>query len=364
MPRFLILETSMNIESGFLNGSGTEKRGKSNITLIKKFLIYGNKPVPYVSAQCLRKWFKESFLFANTDQRDYYDWVYTFNPLSEKTNNPTDKTINPVKYLVDDLFGYSHPLLYHKILLEKNLEEKKNPVISTNRMSPIRSSILFPLIGSTHIGIDYGYVHLPDDSPLPYSSQFYSGYFTYSAGLELSRIGIFSNYGDQYEIDPDLAEFYVKEGKLTKRSASNKIIYTLEENLLKQRRNKALKEFLNIILYLSGGSKGAAFSASLSPKTIIIALSRSGNLIFQGLIEYQTNKKRPMINIESLQRTLEFSSDNILEKEIYIGLYPGYLENEEEVRDLNGKELSGIMINIESFKTIFEKIISKFNSNN
>ena len=72
-------------------------------------------------------------------------------------------------------------------------------------------------------GLDKGYVHLTEGTPLPYSTRFYNTQLQGIFGLNYMRLGAFRNEGDRIELDRPLVEKYLQENKIMKADGARNI---------------------------------------------------------------------------------------------------------------------------------------------
>ena len=326
----IISEIAIHIQNGFLNGRGTING--TTITAIKSFSHPKYGELPYVSAQALRKWIRENFIsyIPNNNIPGYYDRVQNTGKKTKKTIPLTN--VDPVKSIEDDVFGYTHPMPNHKEIIMQNKNKTRPNVVSLNRHAPLKTSILSPIPQTASIHHDSGYVHLPNDTPLPYSNQFVNTYYTYTSTLELHRIGVYNNIADLIEIDETLIQTYQKKQVLIKNplKAENAEQYQLTEPELIKRRLQVTEIYLKTILTLTGGAKTAQFLSDLTPKAIILILQKSANPRFMGI--YESNIGKLTINVNELIKRIE---EGVRNKDfltnVYIGTRTNNVENIKEL---------------------------------
>lgn len=342
----------ISAHGAFLNGAGTDPSLEDKTTTIPKQFSDGKYKVPYVSAQAWRRWLRNTLI----EETGWEQSKLKAIKLSKKgTTSKIAGELNPIDYCEDDLFGYMRAeegqgknkkdeLLEAEDGSEseeasENSEssEKQNKVKvkSLVRASPFASSILISLRKSGWKGLDKGYVHLEEGTPVPYSTVFYNTNLQGIFGLDLSRIGVFSNIGDRIELDQRLVEEGLESKKLTKIKEGK---YSLSDKNLKNIRAAELLKALSI---MRGGSKQAAFATDVSPKLIILAGLNCGNLVFNHLFEDnpdQLSSGGPLVKTDTLKEIAADYKDR-LTTPIYIGIRKGYLDpkNEELVRKLKSE---------------------------
>lgn len=343
----------ISAHGAFLNGAGTDPSLEDKTTTIPKQFSDGKYKVPYVSAQAWRRWLRNTLIEETGWEQSKLQAI----KLSKKgTTSKIAGNLNPIDFCEDDLFGYMRAeegqgknrkdeLLEieegsesEEFSENSESQEKQNKVKvkSLVRASPFASSILISLRRSGWKGLDKGYVHLEEGTPVPYSTVFYNTNLQGIFGLDLSRISVFSNIGDRIELDQHLVEEGLKSKKLTKIEEGK---YSLSDKNLK---NIRAAELLKALSVMRGGSKQAAFATDVSPKVIILAGLNCGNLIFNQLFEDnpdQLSSEGPLVKIDTLKEIVADYNDRLVTP-IYIGIRTGYLDskNEELVRELKSNE--------------------------
>jgi CRISPR-associated protein Cst2 len=365
----------ISAHGAFLNGAGTDPSLEDKTTTIPKQFSDGKYKVPYVSAQAWRRWLRNTLI-------EETGWGQSkLRAIKESERGTTSKiagNLNPIDYCEDDLFGYMRAEEGQgKIKKEEPLEteegseseepsensesskkQNKVKVRSLVRASPFSSSILISLRKSGWRGLDKGYVHLEEGTPVPYSTVFYNTNLQGIFGLDLSRVGVFSNIGDRIELDHRLVEEGLKSKKLTKIEDGK---YSLSDKNLKNIRAAELLKALSI---MRGGSKQAAFATDVSPKLIILAGLNCGNLVFNHLFEEnpdQLSSGGPLVKTDILNEIAADYKDR-LTTPIYIGIRKGYLDpkNEELVRKLKSENPQFV---VDTPHEVIKKFIGKHLNN-
>src|SRR5438045_2379756 len=217
--------------------------------------------------------------------------------------------MDPVKFPEDDFFGYMRAEKGQGRAVEdeddiagkEDAPEKvgdktkgKEKVAAVMRAAPFASSILTSVRKSGWQGLDEGFVHLKEGTPLPYSTQFYNTQLQGVFGLNYSRLGEFRNEGDRIELDRILLSQY--KSVLDKDEKRN--IYRMKNNPRKMRAAMILKS----LAVMRGGAKQAAFATDVAPKFIILAGLSCGNLIFNDLFE--DTKTGPTLKLDALKEVI------------------------------------------------------------
>lgn len=343
----------ISAHGAFLNGAGTDPSLQDKITTIPKQFDDGKYKVPYVSAQSWRHWLRNTLI----EETGWKQSKLRAIKQSEKgTTSKIAGSLNPIDYSEDDLFGYMRaaegqgkikkedPLstpLDAEVDEEDNVDAENNDpkekqskvkVKSLIRASPFASSILVSLRKSGWKGTDKGYVHLEEGTPVPYSTVFYNTNLHGIFGLDLSRIGVFSNIGDRIELDEPLVAEGLKSKRITEVEKGK---YSISDKTVKNTRAAELLKALSI---MRGGAKQAAYATDVSPKVLILAGLNCGNLVFNRLFEDNPDRlplDGPIIKVDVLKEISKDYKDK-LTTPVYIGIRTGYLDtdNEKSIRDL------------------------------
>lgn len=330
-------------EGAFLNGAGLGTGEDRTTTVPKTFTDFKDR-VPYVSAQAWKRWLRETFQEENP--KEPATELVQIGVSKKGTTAKIGTEMDPVIYAEDDVFGYMRAEKGQgRVAAEESEAEEeeaeldseeaeatlkgkgKEKVAAVMRAAPFAASILTSLRKSGWEGIDKGYVHLKEGTPLPYTTHFYNTQLQGVFGLSYERLGVFRNEGDRIELDRPLVEKYLKEGKIRKADASRDI-YEMITNPRKDRATKILKA----LAVLRGGAKQAAFATDVAPKVVILAGLTCGNLIFNDLFE--DTKDGPKLKLDTLKEVIADYADRIVTP-VFIGVRTGYLhpDSEKELRN-------------------------------
>lgn len=307
----------IDARAAFLNGAGLGAGEDRNQVIPKTFYetINGKREkVPYVSAQAWRRWLRNT---TNEENRwNPSDLEAIGQSEGKGSTNKIATKLNPLDFPEDDLFGYMRSGA-------KNEE-------SVQRTSPMKTSILKGIPGKRTLNTDEAFVHLKEGTPLPYSTQFYSSHLEGFFLLEYYRLGVYDNVGSHVELESALLDAN-RDRLESKAFYKNFLRYTRKDADVIRKQNAA--GLLKGLAHLRGGAKMAAFGADVSPKVLILAGMECANPVFNDLFNGKSEK--PELKIKSLQ---EIAADytSKLATPIYIGVRTGYLQNEDEVKDLNG----------------------------
>lgn len=300
----------------FLNGAGLAAVEDQNTVIPKTFkeTINGRKEdVPYVSAQAWRRWLRNT---ANEENGWPASELHAIETNAKGATSKIATELDPITYPEDDLFGY--------------MKSGSKGEESIQRTSPFKTSILKGIPKMRTLTTDNAFVFPKAGTPLPYSTRFYSTHLEGFFNLECYRLGRFVNTPSRMELAADLVDKY-NDVLIEENSQKNMVVYTLRnaEQLRKVRAAGLLKG----LVHLRGGAKMAAFGADVSPKVIVFAGMSSANPCFNNL--YIGDGERPKLNVDLLKE-LACDYKDKLQTPICIGIRKGYLENENEVRGLDG----------------------------
>jgi CRISPR-associated protein Cst2 len=330
-------------EGAFLNGAGLGQGEDRNMTVPKTLTDFKDK-VPYVSSQAWKRWLRNTFQDEYPNENHAVIKALALNAKGNPEKIGTE--MNPVIFAEDDIFGYMRAQQGQgKVAKEESgglldgVEDeaatevaepieapttapkgaKGERVKSVMRPAPFAASILMSLRKTGWEGVDEGFVHLKEGTPLPYSTRFYNTQLQGIFGLHYGRLGVFRNEGDRVEIDPSLVEKH--KDQLQKQDGRN--VYVLKDN---ERRERATM-ILRSLAVLRKPAKEAQFATDIAPKVLIVAGLTSGNLIFNDL--FDDTKDGPKVKIEMLREVIADYADRLVTP-VFIGIRTGYLEAENE----------------------------------
>ncbi len=335
---------AISASAAFLNGAGLGKGEDKNKSTVKSF--WKNKRIPYVSSQAWRRWLRNT-IHSETG------WIQSeIEAVGWNNDGNTSKIagqLDPIKYQEDDIFGYMFAS-GKETKVDKEKSKKKTardrlPKEQLIRTSPFKSSLLSGVPSLTRVSEDEGYVHLKDDTPLPYTTQFYSGELTALFGLEIYRLGIFERKGKtNQELDPELFDKYNdKLEKIDHPIYSDGFV--IKRNNLIEYQNELAGEVVKSLAKLNGGAKLAQFAADTAPKLLIIVGMNSPHILFDNILISQDGE--PAIHINALKEIISDYKDKIT-TDLYIGIRTGYLANEADLRDLTSIDGVNVVINTPS----------------
>lgn len=344
----------IHADAAFLNGAGLESGEDRNAVAPKTMRIrQGHRilQIPYVSAQAWRRWLRNT---ANEENGWDPSELRSVGESKKGSTNKIATECDPVQFPEDDLFGYMKAAKKNKSKSKKKSEKKQvatddsdesadDLIESTDdsdesaddsgesiqRTSAFRSSYLRAIVGSSEISRDEAFVHLKDGTPLPYSTKFYSAHLQGIFGLDVQRLGCFENVGNKQELDSKLLKTLEDAGLIRAISSDKKAArYQLTDEQERWRRAAGL---MRALVRLRGGAKLAAFTTDVTPKVLIFAGLKSGNLLFNDI--FLVEKDGLALNIPLFRQICQDYKEHF-RTPVYLGLRESYLINQSEIREL------------------------------
>ena len=281
---------------------------------------------PYVSAQAFRSWLRESL-------KGVDGWKESPVFRDEEVAY-TDA--DPIKYAEDDLFGYmrapssvkrSERQAKEKAWEEKGLraqefnEDKENAkFVTLTRSSPFRVSTLVS-VAPVDLGRDYGNMSRQEGDPVPHEHEFYRTSLVGVFSLDLAMVGRFYhvNRTGYRHLDEKL-KTVAEESKLQSYDKGRAFELTLDV------RKERVKQLLTGMAQTCGGAKLATHYTDVTPRFILMGVSRGGNHLFATTITGGT-KGEPVIHLEALKEANKVYRSSLLSR-FYAGLAHGYLDSQ------------------------------------
>ena len=294
-----------------LNNAGMDAGERTDNAVKVKVIRKGRDVYPYVSAQAVRYWWRETL-------QKKFGW--NLSPI-ERGTKVAYTSADPIQYEDDDMFGYM------RAAKEKIEETGKRVNVTVTRISPLKNSPLLSIYPQSPTN-DFGVMaRQKEGDPVPYEHEFYSTIFK----------GIFS-------IDIDLAGRFYEIEKSGYQNMSPKLISKAKEMGLEHNeeekywrlpvdiRRKRIKETILALPYLSGGAKLTEHLTDVSPKFLILAVIEGGNHIFMNVADENG------INFDALSQVIEDYKDIIL-SDVYIAKREGFLDKmDKELSEFGNKK--------------------------
>ena len=211
------------------------------------------------------------------------------------------------------------------------------------RASPFASSLLISIRRKGWEGLDKGFVHLKEGTPLPYNTEFYNTHLQGVFCLAYRRLGVFWNLGDRIELDEEEAERLLAKKKIRVAEDRGKLGKIYEMTNAETERKSRATELLAALAHLRGGAKQAQFGTDVSPKALVLVGLSCGNPVFNHL--FMDGDGQPTFNIAAFKEIVRDYANRIATP-VLIGLRAGYLRNEADVRALGTETLGGIEVRL------------------
>lgn len=201
------------------------------------------------------------------------------------------------------------------------------------RASPFSSSLLVSIRRKGWEGLDKGFVHLKEGTPLPYNTEFYNTDLEGVFCLNYSRLGVFWNLGDRIELDEEKTDRFLEVGKIRIVEDNGKAGRVYEMTDAATARKARAGALIGALALLRGGAKQAQFGTDTAPKALVMAGLTCGNPIFNHL--FVDGGDGPEFKIETFKEVIHDYADRIVTP-VLVGLRAGYIKNEAEVGKLDG----------------------------
>jgi CRISPR/Cas system-associated protein Cas7 (RAMP superfamily) len=201
------------------------------------------------------------------------------------------------------------------------------------RASPFASSLLVSVRRKGWEGLDNGFVHLKEGTPLPYNTEFYNTHLQGVFCLDYARLGVFWNVGDRIELDERKAERFLENGKIRvvqDQGESGKVYEMIDAATSRKTRAAALLQALAV---LRGGAKQAQFGTDVSPKAYVVAGMSCGNPIFNHL--FTDGGDAVTFSIDAFKEILRDYADRIVTP-VFLGVRAGSVKEYDQVCRLHG----------------------------
>jgi CRISPR-associated protein Cst2 len=300
-----------------LNNAGTESGARTdNVVSVKKIRTKSGI-FPYVSAQAFRYWWREAL-------RGVDGW--TPSPIfREEKIAYTDA--NPIAYAEDDIFGYMRAQSTKTDAVAsreaKGTLKNATPIeakTTLTRGSVLKMSTLISIAASDPAG-DFGVMARHEGNPVPHEHEFYRTTLMGLFSIDLRMLGRF------YHID---RTGYKHLDSIRKELATQNGLKPYDNDrafeLPAEARKQRLKQLLEGLSQIAGGAKLALHYTDVSPRLLMMAVSKGGNHLFGTAIS-ATDKGLPKVNTAALKQVADVYKDSLKSK-FHVGLVEGYLDDQ------------------------------------
>ncbi|MHB8625285.1 MAG: type I-B CRISPR-associated protein Cas7/Cst2/DevR [Aggregatilineales bacterium] len=274
--------------SALNNGEGEDI--KANVKSIR----VGAQQYPYVSAQAVRYWLRETLR--------QYDPGWKASPIYRGKGKQQAYTVgDPLEYWDDDLMGY--------------MRAEKGQ--SLTRIAPFRTSTLVAA-APVEITDDFGVMSRMSGDPVLHGHEFYRATLVGSFSLDLSAVGTFS-YRDRSGYRNLSEELQASAEQLGLEHLPDQEAYRLPLEIRTERIVSLLRAFAR----LEGGAKQTLHHTDVNPAFVCMAVLRGGNNPFLNLV---STTSAPSLHTAALDEALNvFQHD--FQSRPYIGLRQGFMDS-------------------------------------
>jgi CRISPR-associated protein Cst2 len=269
---------------------------------VTKVIRVGGREYPYVSAQAVRFWLRE------TAQRLNPDWQAAPIMRGSGKKQQAYSAGDPITYWDDDLFGY--------------MRAEKSGTLT--RIAPFRTSTL---VASAPVEIvdDFGVMARMEGNPVLHEHEFYRATLVGGFSVDLGALGTFttrdrSGYRNLDDAGVARAQALNLE-PLPERSA-----YRLPH----AERLRRLAALMRAFVRLEGGAKQTLHYTDVSPAFLCMAVLRGGSNPFLHLLA-----PNGTLNSAALDEAVRVYKEDY-QSRIYIGLRQGFMDSAFEVLNAFG----------------------------
>ncbi len=336
-----------------LNNAGTESEARTDNVVSVKKIKTKNGTFPYVSAQAFRYWWREALQGVDG---------WTPSPVFREDKIAyTDA--NPIAYAEDDIFGYMRAQSTKTEAVAsreaKGTLKSATPVeakTTLTRSSVLKMSTLVSLAASEPAD-DFGVMARHEGNPVPHEHEFYRTTLAGLFSVDLRMLGRF------YHID---RTGYKHLDSFRKELATQKGLKSYDNDrafeLSSEERKKRLKQLLLGLSQIAGGAKLAIHYTDVSPRLLMLAVSKGGNHLF-GTAVGADNKGLPKINSAALNQVAEVYKDS-LKSRFHVGLVEGYLDDQrpaltETIDQINGSKSKGLPHPVQAIQQLLAELDQK-----
>ncbi len=282
---------------------------------------------PYVSAQSLRFWLRETLTTQFSEWRT--------SPTYKESTNLAYTGADPIEFWDDDLLGYMRAPdagtkarrkadeKYSKMPpLEEVKKDNKMVEVNLTRVSPFRVGTMVSINPFEPID-DFGTMSRHDGDPVIHRHEFYRVHFSCLFSLDLTSAGTFFDGGrvgfrnlDSYRRDRATqmgCEIFTVRGQPAYR-------------LPIDQRQKRTATLISAIAVLDGGAKQALHYTDVAPSVVFAAVTKNGNHPFARIFSSSRNHKTEL-NVEALREALSTYNSDFLSP-VYVGWAKGFLDEQ------------------------------------
>jgi len=286
--------------SALNNGEGEDI--KANVKSIR----VGPQEYPYVSAQAVRYWLRETLR--------QYDPAWKASPIYRGKGKQQAYTVgDPLEYWDDDLMGY--------------MRAEKGQ--SLTRVAPFRTSTLVAA-APVEITDDFGVMSRMNGDPVLHGHEFYRATLVGSFSIDLSAAGTFS-YQDRsgYRNLSDELRAHAEQVGLEHLRDQEAYRMPIEARI------RRIQSLLRAFGCLEGGAKQTLHHTDVSPAFVCMAVLRGGNNPFLNLV---SPTFVPSLHTAVLDEAFSVFRDEFQSRP-FIGLRQGFMDSAYPVLAERGLEV-------------------------
>ena len=300
----------LDVDAGAPNNGRADESSVGNITRVKQMRI-GREIYPYVSAQALRRWWRDSL--PAQEKRSPVIRSGTGKKQQAYTKG------RPDLYLDDDLFGYMVAL--------KGASTQRDTVLATGTAIAVAPRFPVEDFGTMSRGFAVG------DNPVLHEHEFYSAELAADVLLDLPRIGVFEVDGSGLKVA--LTGESIAEAKTAGAEEHTlRGISALRLPLAERRRRAAV--VLQALASLQGGAKQALHYGDRAPAFVLLAPLKGGINPFTRI--FQAVGAKTVFEPGVLREEIG-AWDDELDGPVRIGWAPGFLGEQREQAKRELKDL-------------------------
>lgn len=320
----------IDVDAAALNNAGIVSRaGIENSVETKKIRKEGCV-YPYVSGQAWRNWWR------TTLQKDF-NW--DLSPIIKEDGKSVAYTeANPFKYKDDDVFGYmraaKEPDLDNSGVPKKDAKGKdKMKDVTVTRISPLKNSALIS-VGNVQIARNFSSMSRQNDFSVPYGKEEYSATMKGMFSLDIDQVGTFSDYNKtgfknlndklKKEIQSKCVE--IEDPYVVEKDGKKAIL--LRMNV--EDRKKRIMDTLKTLKTISGGAMQTNNLVDVTPKFIVLAITKSGNHPFSHIISSDpVNHEQSIFKISDFKEVLKEYKNEFIGN-VFVGKRGGFWNEHNE----------------------------------
>lgn len=312
MTSFVTGTLIIDAPASALNNSGEPipNARTENTTSVKFIRANDGRTYPYVSAQAVRYWLRNSL--AENDE----DW--RMSPVYRE-DKVAYTDANPIEWWDDDMLGYMCAPSRSNVaaigrVTPLEVDDKGKPGAVT-RAAPFRVGTLVS-IAPVNLVEDFGVMARQDDNPAPFEHQFYRATLSSLFSLDLNMVGKF-----YYRRRTGFQNLDSVRRTIAEEQGLEHIEQEKAYRLPQVERIKRIKSLLIALGQLQGGAKQSLHYTDVTPAIVICAVTSGGNHPFNYL--FQESRGALKFDKEVFKAAVLDAKARILSP-IFIGWKHGY----------------------------------------